>query len=962
MMEKITLFAACMLVATGAVAEEIFMEFEAGVMPEGITAEKSEVALDTRRRIRGNQSLKWEWKPGATLRIDRTVECRPELNRREEGFRKTRCFKFWIYNEEPLQGNQLKIVFGDAKGEPCSFLYNLDFSGWRSAWVSYERDMQGIPDRDLSFIRFEAPSEGEGAFWIDDLAPSLSIDIRWQSPDHQVPFVNAGRQDLLLAPPHTPNILIDQEVNPLGVGFELADDHLGAFREIEEKLRKTYPPVEKDVDELLTAFESYNLVKNEDGTIRGDFLPHLSSKAHRDGFPKRYQADIMALANKHDFRSYTELMLEIARVYRNEKSEQLKSTFLLMCEHLLDQGWQAGSAQGAIHHFGYASRAWPPAVFLMRDELAEAGLLEPMADSLVWFFNVKKHFLPPSPHLGDMDYLNTTVFSELLSIAALPDSREKVLYFDAFKNSFGQILALESPGLQGGIKTDGSLFHHEMHYAGYGVPGIKGATQLINVLDGTRYELPPAAYNTIKKAYLSARLWGYPYAGFNACGRHPLLYGSEGLSSSMLVLAKAAPRTDAFDFDLASAYLGMEGGDAAELFGQPVESNVPQGAWSMNYHSGLVYKHGKSTVLLKGYGSGVRSHETYGADNRYGSYGSHGTIQIFENTRAHNSGFEHDGWGWSQPPGATTLILPLDTLEADDSFYGRRVPQSASFSGGSHLDNKIGLFAFRLDPDPKRKHAEALSVRKSVLAIDGKLICLGSGLSSKGSYPLATTLFQCGLRDGQTAFQQGGNWIVDPYGTGHWVVPGSRLKSRSGRQESRHNKTKESTEGEFALAWIDHGAGAQDEAYAYVSILESNTNAMERFSREMLSPSPFFLLKRGDERTHAVLVPSQKLWALTNFDALEEPVGPFLSISQPCLVMMKQLSGSAVRISVTDPRLKLDKRSTAPPVDVVLEIKGKFKLADRSSSGVSVKVEGNRTILTVRCAEGESTLFSLRSL
>ena len=32
----------------------------------------------------------------------------------------------------------------------------------------------------------------------------------------------------------------------------------------------------------------------------------------------------------------------------------------------------SGSAQGAIHHFGYASRAWPPAVFLMRDELAEA--------------------------------------------------------------------------------------------------------------------------------------------------------------------------------------------------------------------------------------------------------------------------------------------------------------------------------------------------------------------------------------------------------------------------------------------------------------------------------------------------------------------------------------------------------------------------------------------------------------
>ena len=792
-----------LLVASATVAEEVFLEFEGAVMPEGITAVESEVSLDTRRRFRGEQSLKWAWQSGATLRIDRPVECRPELNRREEGFQKTRCFKFWIYNEVPLAEKQLKVVFGDGRGEPCSFEYNLNFSGWRSAWMSFERDMEGAPNRDLSFIRFEAPTGCAGTFWIDDLAPSLSIDIRWSAPDHQVPRVNARLQDLLLAPPHSPNILIDQEVHPLGVGFELTEGHLRAFREIETKLRASYPPIEKGVDELLEAFASYHVVKDDDGVIRGDFLPHLSSKAHRDGFPLRYRTEIMALSKTHDFRSYTELMLEMARVYQLDKSEQLKTTFILMCEHLLDQGWQAGSAQGAIHHFGYASRSWPPAIFLMRNELAEAGLLEPMADALVWFFNVKKHFLPPSPHLGDMDYLNTTVFSELLALAALPDSREKVLYFAAFKNSFGEILAMQSPGLQGGIKSDGSLFHHGMHYAGYGIPGLKGAAQLLNVLDGTAYELPATAYGTIKNAYLSARLWGYPYAGFNACGRHPLLHDSEGLISSMLMLARAAPGTDSFDPELAAAYLGMVGGNAVDLFGEPVEPDVPQGAWSMNYHSGLIYKHGQSTVLLKGFGSGVRSHETYGADNRYGSYGSHGSIQIFENTRAHHSGFEHDGWGWSQPPGATTLILPFEGLEADDSFYGRRVPQSAPFAGGSHLDHKIGLFAFQLDPDPNKNHAEALSVRKSVLAIDGKLICLGNGLSSKTEYPLVTTLFQCGLRAGHTAVQRGESWMIDPYGTGYWFVPGSSVKFTTGRQESRHNKTKEPTEGEFAMAWID---------------------------------------------------------------------------------------------------------------------------------------------------------------
>jgi len=268
-------------------------------------------------------------------------------------------------------------------------------------------------------------------------------------------------------------------------------------------------------------------------------------------------------------------------------------------------------------------------------------------------------------------------------------------------------------------------------------------------------------------------------------------------------------------------------------------------------------------------------------------------------------------------------------------------------------------FAFQLDPDPKRDHKEALTVRKSVLCIDGKLICLGSGLSSKADYPLATTVFQCGLREGHSAIQTNGavasNWIIDPYGTGHWVTRGNLLKQKAGRQESRHNKTKVRTEGDFAMAWLDHGIGAKDASYEYVSVLEADAAAMDA-----IVSRPFYSVKRRDDRTHAVLVPNRKLWSLVNFEALEEPIGPFLSISHPCLVMMRQLSGSAVRISVADPRLKLDKRSTSAPTDVVVEIKGKFKLVGKRVAGVSATVDGNKTILNVRCAEGEPTAFSLR--
>lgn len=956
----------CALVVACMAEESDFLEFEGPSIPAGIRTEKSTITLDTRHRYRGEQALRWDWQSGATLRIDRPVECRPELNRMEEGFQRTRSFKFWIYSEKALPNNQLRVVFGDDQGEPCSFPFNLDFTGWRSAWISFERDMEGAPDRDLSFIRFEAPDNAEtGTFWIDDMAPSLSIYIEHHMADRQVPFVNASMQDLLLALPHDTNILIDKKVIPRWDETEMTAAHRAAFCEVEANIRPLYPPVRSKVDELLAIVETYHIVKDADGTIRGDFLPHLASHSHMAGLPKRFRPEMKALTETHDFWAYSDLMLEIAQAYaywENQpegaaQAESLKASFILMSEHLLDQGWQAGSGLGSTHLFGYSSRSWPPAVFLMRTELAEAGLLQSMADSLLWFFNVKKHFLPPSSHLCDMDYLKTTSLSDLLSIMVMPDSAEKVLYLDAFQNSFGNILALASPGSQDGIKSDGGLFHHQMHYEGYGIPGIKGAARLFEILDGTHYELSVAAYTHLKMAYLSAQLWGYPYAGFNACGRHPLLCESELFSASMLGLAKAAPNTDSFDPDLAAAYLDMEGGDAIEIFGQPVESKSPQGAGTMNYHSGGVYKHGNSTVLFKGFCDGIISHETFALDNRYGSYGSHGTIQIFENTRLHTSGFERPGWSWSQPPGATTLALPLDVLEGDVGFHGRRIPQQTPFAGCSDLDHKIGLFAFQLDPDPANSHPEALKVRKSVLSIDGKLIALGSGLSNGSSYPLVTTLFQCGLRSDQKTVKQGDGWIIDPYGTGHWVPPKNRLKQKIGIQTSRHNKTKEPTEGEFAIAWIDHGVGAQNADYEYVSVLEADAATMEA-----ISTAPIHFVKRCDDRTHAVWIPSENVWSLVNFLPLEEPVGPVLSINQPCLVLLKQLADGGIRMSVTDPRLNLTMTTTAPPVEVALRIKGRFAVSEKSSSPVSAIVEGEQTLLLVHCAEGMPTAFSLNAL
>ena len=67
----------------------------------------------------------------------------------------------------------------------------LNFTGWRAAWVCYERDMQGTPEIGMNEIRIVAPDEA-GELCIDHLLTAAKMDHRYQTADIQVPFVNAA--------------------------------------------------------------------------------------------------------------------------------------------------------------------------------------------------------------------------------------------------------------------------------------------------------------------------------------------------------------------------------------------------------------------------------------------------------------------------------------------------------------------------------------------------------------------------------------------------------------------------------------------------------------------------------------------------------------------------------------------------------------------------------------------------
>lgn len=106
------------------------------------------------------------------------------------------AFIVWVYNEKAVDK---KITFQFLKdGKVCtSFPFGINFTGWRAAWVCYERDMEGTPEEGMNELRILAP-DVEGELFIDHLIPASKVDARQQAADVQVPFCTQ-RDDQSLA-------------------------------------------------------------------------------------------------------------------------------------------------------------------------------------------------------------------------------------------------------------------------------------------------------------------------------------------------------------------------------------------------------------------------------------------------------------------------------------------------------------------------------------------------------------------------------------------------------------------------------------------------------------------------------------------------------------------------------------------------------------------------------------------
>ena len=166
------------------VKNERLYSFE-GQVPQEITGRGCTFGINDEHYKDGKNSLSWKFEPNAVLSLKKDIKFEPVDKTGKDQY--LSAFVVWVYNEKAIDK---KIRFQFLKdGKVCtSFPFGINFTGWRAAWICFERDMEGKPEVGMNEMQVLAP-DVKGELFIDHLITAVKLDGRQQASDFQVPFV-----------------------------------------------------------------------------------------------------------------------------------------------------------------------------------------------------------------------------------------------------------------------------------------------------------------------------------------------------------------------------------------------------------------------------------------------------------------------------------------------------------------------------------------------------------------------------------------------------------------------------------------------------------------------------------------------------------------------------------------------------------------------------------------------------
>ena len=641
------------LLSAQIVKHDRLLSFESAEVPSFISGTNSGLSISDQHYKDGTHSLQWKFQPGSSITIDKDLKFEKKDPTGVDKY--LSVFVVWIYNEKPI-GQTMQFEFLK-DGKVCtSFPFGLNFHGWRAAWVSYERDMQGTPEEGMNKIRITAP-DVPGEIFIDHLLTAAKMDHRYQTADLQVPFVNkeTGNHWLfaLKYSQLTPDIPLEKTVSNL--------QHK-EIKVIENRLREIIcPPSEvtpQTIANLRKAYESYGITY-KDGKVSG--LPLFYGRAGEayERILPDWKGNIMA-ANNMEVSNFFSLMNRIAVAYNNainpQDKDALKQMFITMYDHITDQGIAYGSCLGNITHYGYSFRPFFTAYFLMKEVFREIGKQEEAEKAMLWYSTVNDVYNKPKTAGIDIDFFNTLSTGRIASILFMEDTPEKVQYLKSYSRWLNNG-CLPAEGLNDAFKADGSAYHHCNNYPAYATGGLTGATNMIHLLSHTDFAVSELAHQTVKEVLLTMRFYcnkrSFP---LSMSGRHPNGKGELIPEHYILMALAGSPdRKQDIDTDMANAYLRLT--EAPYKCNKREESfrnlfsakgfspeQDPEGNKAMGYACVSIQRRNNWSAVARGHSRYLWAAEHYRGANLFGRYLAHGSLQIMTAPQGEEVSSTSGGW------------------------------------------------------------------------------------------------------------------------------------------------------------------------------------------------------------------------------------------------------------------------------------------------------------------------------
>lgn len=333
------------------------------------------------------------------------------------------------------------------------------------------------------------------------------------------------------------------------------------------------------------------------------------------------------------------------------------------------------------------------------------------------------------------------------------------------------------------------------------------------------------------------------------------------------------------------------------------------------------------------------------------------------------SGYVEEGWDWNKMPGTTVKHYQnLDDLKAEKgrqdeyatgTFAGSlRFGSKANYYIEPSVEGECGLFAMDfqqyrddwVNPNTQAvtvrtstKHESTFKFKQSVFACDGYLVVLGSDITSQdNSNNIATNLFQQSTAElgsdtrvykNQSGFiresypeqtlRDNFNTLVDLYGTGYYIKRGDAVKVDiiAAQQSPNHipieyqirkgyDNPQVFSYGEFASAWIDHGAAPASSKYEYVIVPKHTDKDRVQMQSHMWSfandqegnnnASPYYEVKQQDGDAHIIAYASG-LESYVLFNATTGFSGTYVEATDTPIMVMAKEQGGSLNLSLVNP-------------------------------------------------------------